>query len=84
MPNDHNGAPFTRTGAMLAAWRDGLARADILWDLPAREDVTYAARLRKCDSPGAIVAPAQVREIISSAGSARCASSRTGAMWPSS
>lgn len=37
--NDHKGAPFARTGAMLAAWRDGLAQADILWDLPAPENV---------------------------------------------
>ncbi len=56
--NDHKGAPFIRTGAMLAAWRDGLARADILWDLPAPEDMPYAARLQWIQTTSTGVGPA--------------------------
>ncbi len=56
--NDHKGAPIARTGAALAAWRDGLARADILWDLPAPEDVPYAARLRWVQATSTGVGPA--------------------------
>lgn len=41
---DHKGAaPFARDQAR---WRGLLARAEILWDLPAAEDVPYAAALR--------------------------------------
>ena len=56
--NDHKGAPFVRTGAALAAWRDGLARADILWDLPAPEDTPYAARLRWVQATSTGIGPA--------------------------
>ena len=56
--NDHKGAPFTRTGAMLDTWRDGLARADILWDLPAPEDVPYVARLRWIQATSTGIGPA--------------------------
>lgn len=56
--NDHKGAPSNRTGGMLAAWRDGLAQADILWDLPEPEDVPYAARLRWIQTTSTGVGPA--------------------------
>lgn len=43
---DHKGAPFTRSGDALARWRAGLARAEILWDLPSAEDLPYTTSLR--------------------------------------
>ncbi|MFT8244929.1 D-2-hydroxyacid dehydrogenase [Roseomonas sp. BN140053] len=43
---DHKGKPITRTGEALARWQAGIARADILWDLPAAEDLARAERLR--------------------------------------
>ena len=43
---DHKGAPIRREGAALDRWRAGLARAEILWDLPSLEDLPYARRLR--------------------------------------
>jgi phosphoglycerate dehydrogenase-like enzyme len=43
---DHKGVPFTRSGDALARWRAGLARAEILWDLPSAEDLPYAPGLR--------------------------------------
>ncbi len=56
--NDHKGAPFARVGAALAAWRDALARADILWDLPEPEDMRHAGRLRWIQTTSTGVGPA--------------------------
>ena len=43
---DHKGAPFTRDAAQQRRWQALLAQAEILWDLPAPEDVAHALRLR--------------------------------------
>jgi phosphoglycerate dehydrogenase-like enzyme len=43
---DHKGAPFTRSAAQQRRWQELLGQAEILWDLPAPEDVAHAVRLR--------------------------------------
>ncbi|HZS82814.1 MAG TPA: D-2-hydroxyacid dehydrogenase [Stellaceae bacterium] len=44
---DHVGHPFTRSPDQERRWREALARADILWDLPRkREDAALARRLK--------------------------------------
>ncbi len=43
---DHKGAPFTRDAKQQRRWQDLLGQAEILWDLPAPEDVAHATRLR--------------------------------------
>jgi len=44
---DHIGAPFRRDAAQAKRWREGLAAADILWDLPrSAEDIAAAERLK--------------------------------------
>src|SRR5258708_28558004 len=44
---DHGGAPFTRSPDQERRWREALASADILWDLPrSAEDVAAARRLK--------------------------------------
>jgi phosphoglycerate dehydrogenase-like enzyme len=55
---DHKGAPLQRTPAQLARWRDLLARADIMWDLPAPEDIEFASRLRWVQTTSTGVGPA--------------------------
>jgi phosphoglycerate dehydrogenase-like enzyme len=44
---DHIGAPFQRDAEQARRWREGLAAADILWDLPrAKADIACATRLK--------------------------------------
>jgi phosphoglycerate dehydrogenase-like enzyme len=44
---DHHGGPFILSAEQERRWRDALAMADILWDLPATaEDVAVAKRLK--------------------------------------
>jgi phosphoglycerate dehydrogenase-like enzyme len=44
---DHAGAPFQRNDDQARRWREGLAAADILWDLPrAAADIACATRLK--------------------------------------
>jgi phosphoglycerate dehydrogenase-like enzyme len=44
---DHIGAPFQRNDEQARRWRDGLAAADILWDLPrSAADIACATRLK--------------------------------------
>jgi phosphoglycerate dehydrogenase-like enzyme len=43
---DHKGVPMTRTPEQQARWRAMLGRAEILWDLPAAEDVPFCTALR--------------------------------------
>lgn len=43
---DHKGEAFTRTHAQQARWREMLGQADILFDLPAAEDLPYATQVR--------------------------------------
>jgi len=44
---DHIGAPFRRDAAQAKRWREGLAGAEILWDLPrSAEDIAVATRLK--------------------------------------
>jgi phosphoglycerate dehydrogenase-like enzyme len=44
---DHVGKPFTRNADQERRWREVLARADILWDLPRKpEDAALAQRLK--------------------------------------
>ena len=43
---DHKGVPTQRTPGQQARWRDMLGQADILWDLPAAEEVPFCKRLR--------------------------------------
>lgn len=42
---DHKGAPFVRDPEQQAAWNAMLARADILFDLPAAADMDHLGRL---------------------------------------
>jgi phosphoglycerate dehydrogenase-like enzyme len=43
---DHKGHPFTRDAAQTQAWQAMLAKADILFDLPSREDLALAPNVR--------------------------------------
>ncbi len=43
---DHKGAAMQRTPEQTARWREMLAQADILWDLPALEDMPFTPALR--------------------------------------
>ncbi len=44
---DHVGAPFRRNDEQARRWREGLASAEILWDLPrSAEDIATATRLK--------------------------------------
>ncbi|MCW3475052.1 D-2-hydroxyacid dehydrogenase [Limobrevibacterium gyesilva] len=43
---DHKGAPMQRTADQQRRWRELLAQAEIVWDLPAAEDMPFAAKLR--------------------------------------
>ena len=43
---DHKGQPFTRTPLQQARWQEMLAEADILWDLPAPEDLPHLGQLK--------------------------------------
>lgn len=43
---DHKGAPFRRNPEQQRRWEVCLARADILWDLPAPADMPHLGRLR--------------------------------------
>lgn len=43
---DHKGKPLVRDAAGQAAWRAMLGRAEILWDLPAAEDLPFCTALR--------------------------------------
>ena len=65
---DHKGAPFTRDVAQQLRWRELLGRAEILWDLPAPEDVAHAARLRWIQTTstgvGQAVAKLGLREVL--------------------
>jgi phosphoglycerate dehydrogenase-like enzyme len=56
--NDHKGHPIDRTGENLGRWRAGLARADILFDLPSAEDLPFATRLRWIQTTSTGVGPA--------------------------
>ena len=57
---DHKGLPFTRDAAGQARWREMMAAADILWDLPAAEDLPFAARLKWIQTTSTGVGPAVV------------------------
>jgi phosphoglycerate dehydrogenase-like enzyme len=55
---DHHGGPFTRSPDQERRWRDALATADILWDLPAvAEDVAVAKRLKWIQTTSTGVGP---------------------------
>ncbi len=43
---DHKGHPFTRTPLQQARWTEMLGAADILWDLPAVEDLPHLGQLK--------------------------------------
>lgn len=58
---DHNGAPFVRTPAQTARWREMLAQADILWDLPAPGDLPFCRSLRWVQTTSTGVGPAVAR-----------------------
>lgn len=54
---DHKGQTFTRDAAARARWRDMMSRADILWDLPAAEDLPFAKRLKWIQTTSTGVGP---------------------------
>jgi phosphoglycerate dehydrogenase-like enzyme len=55
---DHRGGPFTRSPDQERRWRDALATADVLWDLPpAAEDVAEAKRLKWIQTTSTGVGP---------------------------
>ena len=43
---DHKGQPFRRSPLQQARWNEMLAAADILWDLPAPEDLVHLGQLQ--------------------------------------
>jgi phosphoglycerate dehydrogenase-like enzyme len=49
---DHHGAPFARTANQERLWREGLQRADILFDFPASMDLAPMARWVQTTSTG--------------------------------
>lgn len=55
---DHKGAPFTRTPLQEARWREMLAAADIMWDLPSPEDLKLATQLKWIQTTSTGVGPA--------------------------
>lgn len=55
---DHKGHPLTRTPAQQAQWNAMLAQADILWDLPAPEDMAHLGRLKWIQTTSTGVGPA--------------------------
>jgi phosphoglycerate dehydrogenase-like enzyme len=58
---DHKGVPMTRTPAQQARWRAMLGRAEILWDLPAAEDVPFCTALRWIQTTSTGVGPSVAR-----------------------
>lgn len=54
---DHKGEPFERDAAGQGRWRDFLARADVLFDLPSAEDLALATRLRWVQTTSTGVGP---------------------------
>jgi hypothetical protein len=56
---DHQGAPFTRNAEQQQRWDEAIARAEILWDLPAGPtDIARAKRLRWIQTTSSGVGPA--------------------------
>ncbi len=56
---DHHGAPFTRNAEQQQRWDEAIARAEILWDLPADPiDIARAKRLRWIQTTSSGVGPA--------------------------
>ena len=55
---DHKGQPFTRDAAGQQRWREMMAAADILWDLPAADDLPVATRLKWIQTTSTGVGPA--------------------------
>lgn len=60
-PSDHKGAPFQRTLQQQARWQAMLARATILFDLPAQEDMPFLSRLAWVQTTSTGVGPAVAR-----------------------
>ncbi|MGI4950266.1 MAG: D-2-hydroxyacid dehydrogenase [Janthinobacterium lividum] len=60
-PNDHKGAPFQRTPEQQERWHSMLARASILFDLPAPEDMPFLSRLAWVQTTSTGVGPAVER-----------------------
>ena len=59
--NDHRGGPFQRTPQQQARWQAMLARATILFDMPAQEDMPFLSRLAWIQTTSTGVGPAVVR-----------------------
>jgi phosphoglycerate dehydrogenase-like enzyme len=57
-PADHNGHPFSRTAEMKARWEALLARADIMWGLPAADELPHLSRLKWIQTTSTGVGPA--------------------------
>lgn len=55
---DHKGAPLTRDAAGQVRWREMIASADVMWDLPALEDLPFATRLKWIQTTSTGVGPA--------------------------
>ena len=60
-PSDHKGGPFQRTPQQQARWQAMLARATILFDLPAMEDMPFLSRLAWVQTTSTGVGPAVTR-----------------------
>ena len=60
-PSDHKGAPFQRTPIQQGRWQAMLARATILFDLPAPEDMPFLSRLAWVQTTSTGVGPAVAR-----------------------
>ena len=59
--NDHRGGPFQRTPQQQARWQAMLARATILFDMPAQEDMPFLSRLAWIQTTSTGVGPAVAR-----------------------
>lgn len=55
---DHKGKPFTRTAQQQRRWHDMMGAAEILWDLPALDDLPFARSLKWIQTTSTGVGPA--------------------------
>ena len=55
---DHKGVEFSRAARQQRRWREMMAAADIMWDLPDREDLAVATSLKWIQTTSTGVGPA--------------------------
>ena len=60
---DHVGHPMERTPEQRLRWRELLGQANILWDIPAQDDLPYAKALRWIQTTSTGVGPTVARSV---------------------